>query len=30
MNAIDELFVEHEAVRLTMRILKKIGQRIDA
>ena len=29
MNAIDELFVEHEAVRLTLRILKKIGQRID-
>ena len=30
MNAINELLTEHEAVRLTIEILKKIGQRIDA
>jgi len=30
MNAINELIAEHEAVRLTLKILKKIGQQIDA
>ena len=30
MNAINELIAEHEAVRLTLDILKKIGQHIDA
>jgi hemerythrin-like domain-containing protein len=30
MNAINELVAEHEAVRLTLDILKKIGQHIDA
>jgi hemerythrin-like domain-containing protein len=29
MNAIKELLAEHEAVRLTLKILKKIGQHID-
>ena len=29
MNAINELLGEHEAVRLTLKILKKIGQHID-
>lgn len=29
MNAINELLSEHEAVRLTLKILKKIAQRID-
>lgn len=29
MNAIDELIAEHEAVRLTLQILKKIGQHIE-
>ena len=29
MNAINELFSEHEAVRLTLKLLKKIGQPID-
>ncbi|MEJ2153939.1 MAG: hemerythrin domain-containing protein [Desulfobacteraceae bacterium] len=29
MNAIDELFAEHEAVRLTLKILKKIGRQVD-
>jgi hemerythrin-like domain-containing protein len=29
MNAINELLAEHEAVRLTLKILKKIGQGID-
>lgn len=29
MNAINELLAEHEAVRLTLKILEKIGQHID-
>jgi hemerythrin-like domain-containing protein len=29
MNAINELLAEHEAVRLTLKILKKIGHHID-
>lgn len=29
MNAINELIAEHEAVRLTLKILKKIGRQID-
>lgn len=30
MNAIDELLSEHEAVKLTLRILKRIAERTDA
>ena len=29
MNAINELLAEHEAVKLTLKILEKIGQKID-
>ena len=29
MDAINELLAEHEAVRITLKILKRIGQEID-